>query len=48
MKSKGKRFREEQIIYALRQVDGGRKIAEVCREMGVAEQTGRGYENCAT
>ena len=39
MKTKGKRFREEQIIYALRQVEGGRKIAEVCREMGVSEQT---------
>ena len=39
MKNKGKRFREEQIIYALRQVEGGRKIAEVCREMGVSEQT---------
>ena len=39
MKSKAKRCTQEQIIYALRQVDGGRKIAEVCREMGVAEQT---------
>ena len=39
MKSRGKRYSEEQIIYALRQVDGGRKIAEVCREMGVSEQT---------
>lgn len=39
MKKHGKRYREEQIIYALRQVEGGRKIAEVCREMGVSEQT---------
>ena len=39
MKRSRKRYKEEQIIYALRQVDGGRKIAEVCREMGVAEQT---------
>lgn len=39
MKSKGKRYKEEQIIYALRQVEGGRKIAEVCRELGVSEQT---------
>lgn len=38
MKSKGKRCSEEQIIYALRQIDGGRKIAEVCRELGVTEQ----------
>ena len=39
MKRSRKRYKEEQIIYALRQVDSGRKIAEVCREMGVAEQT---------
>ena len=35
----GKRYKEEQIIYALRQVEGGRKIAEVCCELGVNEQT---------
>ena len=39
MKSKGKRYNKEQIIYALRQVEGGRRIAEVCRELGVSEQT---------
>ncbi len=39
MKSKGKRYNKEQIIYALRQVEAGRKIAEVCRELGVSEQT---------
>lgn len=39
MKKKGKRYSEEQIIYALRQTEGGRKIAEVCRELGVTEQT---------
>jgi putative transposase len=39
MKRSRKRYKEEQIIYALRQVDSGRKIAEVCRELGVAEQT---------
>ena len=39
MKSKGKHYNKEQIIYALRQVEGGRKIAEVCRELGVSEQT---------
>ena len=38
MKSKGKRYNKEQIIYALRQVEGGRRIAEVCRELGVSEQ----------
>ncbi len=39
MKSKGKRYNKEQIIYALRKVEGGRRIAEVCRELGVSEQT---------
>ncbi len=39
MKSKGQRYNKEQIIYALRQVEGGRRIAEVCRELGVSEQT---------
>ncbi len=39
MKSKGKRYNKEQILYALRQVEGGRRIAEVCRELGVSEQT---------
>lgn len=39
MNKHGKRHSEEQIIYALRQVEGGRKIAEVCRELGVTEQS---------
>ncbi len=39
MKSKGQRYNKEQIIYALSQVEGGRRIAEVCRELGVSEQT---------
>jgi putative transposase len=29
---------EEKIVYALRQVEGGKKVAEVCREMGVSPQ----------
>ena len=29
---------EEQIVYALRQVEGGKKVSEVCREMGVSPQ----------
>ena len=29
---------EEQIIYALRQAEGGKKISEICREMGVSQQ----------
>jgi putative transposase len=29
----------EQIVYALRQVEGGKKVSEVCREMGgIAQQ----------
>ena len=36
---KTKRFSEEQILYALRQVEGGEKATEVCRKMGVSEQT---------
>jgi putative transposase len=33
-----KRHSEEQILYALRQVEGGKKVSEVCREMGVSQQ----------
>jgi putative transposase len=29
---------EEQIVYALRQVEGGKKVSEVCREIGVSPQ----------
>jgi hypothetical protein len=25
---------EEQVVYALRQIEGGKKVSEVCREMG--------------
>ena len=32
MKSKGRRYNKKQIIYALKQVEGGRAIAEVCRK----------------
>jgi hypothetical protein len=34
----GKRHSEEQIVYAVRQVEGGKKVSEVCREMGVSQQ----------
>jgi putative transposase len=30
---------EEKIVFALRQVEGGKKLADVCREMGVSQQT---------
>src|SRR5690348_13357363 len=29
---------EEQIVYALRQAEGGKKVGEICREMGVSPQ----------
>jgi putative transposase len=36
---KRKRFTEEQITYALRQVEAGTPVAEVCRKLSVTEQT---------
>lgn len=33
------RFSEEQIAYALRQVESGVQATEVCRKMGVSEET---------
>ena len=36
---KKSRFSEEQIAFALRQAEGGTPIVEVCRKMGVSEQT---------
>ena len=29
---------EEQIIYALRQAEAGKKVGEICREMGVTSR----------
>lgn len=29
---------EEQIVYALRQAEAGKKASEICREMGVSQQ----------
>jgi putative transposase len=37
--SKGTRYKEEQIIRILREIDSGTSVAEVCRKYGVAEQT---------
>jgi putative transposase len=34
-----KRYTEEQIAHALRQVEAGDVATEVCRKMGVSEQT---------
>lgn len=36
---KRKRYSEEQIVYALRQAEGGAKVVEICRKLGVTEQT---------
>jgi len=36
---KNKRHSEEQIIYALQRIESGIKGMEVCREMGISEQT---------
>jgi len=33
------RFTEEQIAHALRQAEGGTPVAEVCRKLGVTEQS---------
>jgi putative transposase len=30
---------EEKIVFALRQVESGKKVADICREMGISEQT---------
>jgi putative transposase len=36
---KQKRFTEEQIAYALRHAESGTPVAEVCRKLGISEQT---------
>ena len=33
------RFTEEQIAHAIRQVEAGAPVKELCRKMGVSEQT---------
>ncbi len=37
---KRKRFTEEQITYALRQAESGTPVTEICRKLGVTEQSG--------
>jgi len=39
MGSKGTRYKEEQIIRILKEVESGTTVAEVCRQYGVSEQT---------
>jgi putative transposase len=36
---KKSKFTEEQIAFALRQAEAGTRVAEVCRKMGISEQT---------
>jgi len=36
---KRKRYTDEQIAYALRQAESGTPVAEICRKMGVSQQT---------
>ena len=36
---KGRRYSEEQIVRILKAVEGGKPVAEVCREHGVSEQS---------
>jgi putative transposase len=33
------RFTEEQIAYAIRQNEGGEKTRDICRKLGISEQT---------
>lgn len=33
------RFTEEQITYALKQVESGKPVGEVCRQLGVSKQS---------
>ena len=39
MASKGTRYKEEQIIRMLKEVENGKTVTEVCRKYAVAEQT---------
>jgi len=33
------KFLEEQIVYALRQAESGTPMGDICRQLGIAEQT---------
>ena len=33
------RYSAEQIVYALRQAEAGSAVVEICRKLGVSEQT---------
>jgi putative transposase len=36
---KKSKFTEEQIAFALRQAETGTRVAEICRKMGISDQT---------
>ncbi len=36
---KRSRFSEEQITYALRQVEGGTPVVDICRQLGISDAT---------
>ena len=36
---KKSKYTEEQIAFALRQAESGTRVAEVCRKLGISEQT---------
>ena len=36
---KTSRFTEEQIVHAIRQAEGGESVIEICRRMGISQQT---------
>ena len=36
---KRKRYTDEQIAYALRQAESGTPVTEICRKLGVSQQT---------
>ncbi len=36
---KKSRFTDQQIAFALQQAESGTRVAEVCRKMGISEQT---------
>ena len=36
---KKSRYSPEQVAFALRQAEGGTPVSEICRKMGVSEQT---------
>ena len=36
---KKSRYSPEQVAFALREAEGGTPVSEICRKMGVSEQT---------